>query len=374
MKPARQFDLGYVRELDGLRAFAVMAVLLYHAGVPFLQGGFIGVDVFFVLSGFLITSLLLRGFDTRGVVSLRGFYFRRFLRLVPALLALVLALAVVAPVLLPRAQAKSYYVDALLALTYLSNWARAFVLHPPDLLAHTWSLAIEWQFYLLWPCLLVALLKAGVPRRRILTIAACLALLSWSWRSLLFATGQSIDRVYNGLDTRVDALMIGCALAVALSSPLGVALKSEQARRVLRLSAPAAVLVLLSFAVVGRWNSAAMVYYGFFVVAICAGVLVLAAQSPGSRWLRAVLSNRVAVWTGSISYGLYLWHYPVFRLIARSGLPHTSIVDLTAGMVITFGCAAASYYFLETPAMRLRNRSRRPRETVGAGVPAGRPD
>lgn len=170
-----------------------------------LQGGYLGVDVFFVLRGFLITTLIVEEFDRAGSVSLKNFYIRRILRLAPALIALLTVYCIVSLVTLSENLARKNYLEALITAAYLSNWARAFSIHPPDFLGHTWSLSIEEQFYMLWPILLLGLLRWIRRRSHVVLIAVALALVAGIERVLLAMAGATSERLYNGLDTRADA-------------------------------------------------------------------------------------------------------------------------------------------------------------------------
>ena len=210
----------YLPQLDGLRGLAIIAVMLFHAGISTFGGGFIGVDLFFVLSGFLITALLVHEHQMHGSVSLRNFYMRRVLRLLPALLILVLVFCVLSFLSLDSADARSNYVGALIVLFYLSNWARALSLHPPYPLDHTWSLSIEEQFYVLWPVILILMLTTLKKPKHVLALTVSFALASWLLRVYLMMSGSSVERIYYGSDTRADSLMVGCALGVFYDSRL----------------------------------------------------------------------------------------------------------------------------------------------------------
>jgi peptidoglycan/LPS O-acetylase OafA/YrhL len=155
--PRPGFSLSYTPALDGIRGVSILAVMIYHAGASFLPGGFIGVDVFFVLSGFLITALLLKEYDRGRQIQLKKLYIRRVLRLAPALAVLLFVFTVSSWLLLEPKQAGSHLWDAFITLCYASNWTQALDIHPPDLLGHTWSLSIEEQFYILWPMTLCLL-------------------------------------------------------------------------------------------------------------------------------------------------------------------------------------------------------------------------
>lgn len=207
------FQLKQSPALTGLRGGAVLLVMLFHADVPMLRGGYIGVDIFFVLSGFLISSLLIEEFHASGTINIKHFYIRRLLRLAPAVLLLLAIFSLLSFLFLSPERSSRNLIDALIALTYMSNWARAFSIHPPDYLGHTWSLSIEEQFYIFWPLTLVLFLRLSPRLSHVAVLILAIALASAGLRIFLLAEGASFFRLYNGLDTRADALMIGCALA-----------------------------------------------------------------------------------------------------------------------------------------------------------------
>ncbi|MFW9929612.1 MAG: acyltransferase family protein, partial [Candidatus Thorarchaeota archaeon] len=180
-----KFRFGYVPQLDGMRGIAVLAVIAFHAGISFMPGGFIGVDIFFVLSGFLITSLLIREYDKYKDINFKHFYIRRALRLLPALILLLILFSVLSVFFLQWTQAKSNLEDALIVLFYVANWARAFHIHGAGWLGHAWSLSIEEQFYILWPITLIFLLKRIHSRRNIFYLVLIFAGLSWLLRLIL---------------------------------------------------------------------------------------------------------------------------------------------------------------------------------------------
>lgn len=346
------FKLIYVPELDGLRGVAIIFVMLFHFEVPLFEGGFIGVDIFFVLSGFLITSLLVQEFDRIGRINLQYFYIRRVLRLGPSLICLLVIFCLISFIVLDRKEAIDNLIDALISLVYFSNWARAFMLHPPDFLGHTWSLSIEEQFYILWPIALLMLLRIVNDRRYIIIISIFIALCSWCLRSYLVIDQAPVERLYNGLDTRADALMLGCALGVLISSRL----MTENARRYLSKSlmiiAPCSMIGLLALAIFGRWQDPAMYFFGFFAVELFTVVLILDCLIDNQSIIRRFLKIKWLVWTGSISYGLYLWHYPIYRVLSALGFSPLSVVLI--GISITFAIAACSYYLLEKPILKLK--------------------
>src|SRR5215212_7179064 len=218
---AAGFRLGHRRSLDGVRGVAVLAVLAVHTnhlgGKSLLHGGSLGVDIFFVLSGFLITGLLIEEWSRSGTISLLDFYRRRALRLVPALALMLLALSCFARLALSPREAEQTLRAIPLAFLYMTDFAisldgRAAL----GALRHTWSLAVEEQFYLLWPPLLLAALRARMSGRAIALLTLALALLVSLHRSTLWHGGAPVTRTYYGIDTRADALLLGCVAAMAL--------------------------------------------------------------------------------------------------------------------------------------------------------------
>ena len=305
--------LGYRPAFDGLRAVAVVPVLLFHASVSWARGGFLGVDVFFVLSGFLITRLLLEERELTGRIALLRFYLRRILRLFPALVAVSVASLIYATIWLDHGQAVRAAHDLFAAATYRMNWVEALHAQPPfGLLDHTWSLSIEEQFYVLWPLGLLLAYRLG-RGRGVLVAAVGGAVLSAGLRALLWHSGQPVHRVYYGLDTHADGLLLGCALAAvtlyrpgsaraAMRSAAGRRRRTDRAR-------PAGA---------GRQPDGA-VLEGPAVV----GLSDRRAPDRGRHRRRVgrrrcstrLLRPAPLVAVGRISYGLYLWHWPVFLVL-----------------------------------------------------------
>lgn len=301
--------LGYVPGLDGIRAVAVLLVVAFHARVPGLSGGFIGVDVFFVLSGYLISALLLQEIDGTGTVDLRAFWRRRTVRLFPALAALLAAFLCVAPWLpLPPA---APLLQALVSLLYMADYVRAFS-DIPDYLAHCWSLAVEAKFYLFWPLVLTAWARRLDPNTLVRVIILA-ALVATSWRMVnlqLF----SWDVVYFRTDTRLSGLLIGSALAAALRADF-------------RLQIPgwAGFLPLVLLPLLWReYGYSDMLSWATILVELATAMLVLVALQRNGPVARA-LEFPPVVWLGGLSYGLYLWHYPIMRLL-RDDMHWTSTI------------------------------------------------
>ena len=342
----------YSPQLDGLRGVAIVIVMIFHAGVPYFEGGFIGVDIFFVLSGFLITLLLLQEHEKYQSVSLKNFYARRILRLAPALFLLLFTFCVYSFIWIDEAKATSNYIDALISLFYLSNWSRAMSIHPPDFLGHTWSLSIEEQFYFLWPLTLLAMLSLSKRLKYVFAMTALLAVSSWFLRIYMSLNGATVERLYNGLDTRADALMVGCALAVLFHQWHEKGIDLCRFRRWISFGAMLASICLLIIVYRGNWRDTYMYYFGFFAVEIFVAVLLVEILTNPKGLFCVLLSKKWLVWIGSISYGLYLWHYPIFHVLRGYGAGTWTVVF--AGFAITFCVAVISYYALERPMLRFR--------------------
>ena len=358
--------------LDGLRAIAIVGVLLFHADVHAAAGGFLGVDLFFVISGFLITSLLLSEARREGHLALGRFYLRRARRLLPALLVmLVVAVAVMA--ILFRGDLRQARGDVAAAFAYVSNWW--YVVHHrsyfvavgrPSPFQHLWSLAVEEQFYLIWPLVLIALLAIRARMRWIAAVAGAGALASAWWMRALAVKGNvpfdtDSSRVYFGTDTHASALLLGAAAA---------AITAGLANHVRRRDRPMPTFVRVGLDLVGLaglaalcWSMHAFDFYtpglyrgGFLAFAAIAVVVVAIASAPGS-WLGRALDVAPMRWIGTRSYGLYLWHWPVF-VYTRPGLdwPLTGTAALVVRLAITVVLTELSYRLVEVPMRRGRSR------------------
>ena len=344
------FELGYRPSLDGVRGVAILLVLAVHThhmfGWSLLKGGSIGVDIFFVLSGFLITSILLEEWAQTGSVSLRNFYVRRGLRLVPALILLLITLLLLSNFFFSQEEAAQTRWTIPIALVYLSDFFASLVPATPlGALRHTWSLAMEEHFYLLWPPFLLLLLKTGCSRRVLVVLTVSLALTVCCHRALLFQFGVSPARTYYGFDTRADALLIGCAAGMAVTWGLF--------REMSRLNALALALIV-PFAISTDFASPIMHAGGFTVLAAATALLLMNLVLKEKGTLHALLEAKPLVWVGRISYGLYLWHYPMFKWIKYVSAPWP--VKLTLGLLATFGVASVSFYLMERPLLRFKNR------------------
>ncbi len=350
--------LGFVPELNGLRGLAVLFVLGNHTPLgPYaslLPGGWSGVDVFFVLSGFLITTLLVEEFDRSGSLSLRNFYLRRALRLGPALLAMLLVYCVASFILYDKARARGNCGNALIVLFYIGNWVRVFTKNQLGLLAHTWSLSAEEQFYLLWPLLLLLLLRVTRKRYYVVAAAGAIAMLSYLAGLRLTLHEASMRRLCFGLDSRADTLMVGCILGVILSSGLLTERMARVLMRLLPVLAPVALVCLLAFALYSYKLVGVFHYSGFAALALLAGVLILDVMLSRRSPVKWLLGRKWLVWLGSVSYGLYLWHWPIFFGMSSFGFRGWTVV--LVGGPVTFLVVVLSYYFMEKPILEHKKR------------------
>jgi peptidoglycan/LPS O-acetylase OafA/YrhL len=372
--------VAYNPALDGLRALAVLAVLGFHMRA--LRGGYLGVDVFFVLSGFLITRLLLAELDQSGTVSLRRFYGGRATRLLPAfwLLTVVAIFSVAVLRLDPIVSEGDFFESCAAATFYFNDYVQA--LRPGSgggWFGHSWSLSVEEQFYLLWPLGLAVWCRrrVGIRRLRAALLGGIVGVAGW--RLALAAMGASWHRIYFAFDTRADALLAGCLLAAWLRGdapiPAGAipAGAAARVRRIPRSAGPVALAVLATLVCVlpdVETTGARVLFEGGYTgVAAVSGVLILALELRRPVWLFRLLAARPLAWLGRVSYGVYLWHYPVVIYWGR-GLAHRvgRWPAVLAACVISIGLAAASYYLVEQPIRRRRRSGTAAPAAVRAGL------
>jgi peptidoglycan/LPS O-acetylase OafA/YrhL len=371
--PETDFRLGHRPVLDGVRAVAILAVLAAHFGsgpkLEWPSGGFLGVDIFFVLSGFLITSILLEERRRTGSFSLRAFYVRRALRLFPALVLVVLAFLVYTLTVAPASVVHDNLIAAAATLTYWTNWLYAegmFGVGQTGLL-HAWTLSIEEQFYILWPLVLAAALLLGRTRAALaVAVGGIVAVVAW--RLVLLAESDAVWRMYFGFDARADSLLVGCALALLLTH--GKWLTGVRSL-FFRLALVPAIL-LIGFCLVFAKEAWTILYAGGFTLfALATAVVLYNLVVSRPPILARLLEWSPMVYVGRISYGLYLWHFPIY-LWTRDALEKGWLVTLV-GLPLTFLLAAASFRYVEQPFLRYKKRferrSRAAPEASGDAVP-----
>lgn len=357
-------SLGRQPALDGIRGIAVLVVLAHNHGCKWLGGGFLGVDVFFALSGFLITTLLLEDHARHGSISLPAFFARRFLRLYPALVVLVLFALLSSFAWSTNVPAWWRSTVVVSVLTYWSNW-----LHLSDLqawfggISHTWSLAIEMQYYVLWAAIMATVTRGrGADLRTLALIAAGIAVTSAVWRDILWSLNEGYPRLYAGSDTRLDAVFLGSLAALLRLRHLTVApfaTLANLSRRHLWL----AELFCLG-AVLGSFRNfdqdePSAYFAGIPAVALATSALILSSLLRRESLAARLFATPVLAWFGRISYSLYLWHVPVGKVLPvefllSRGVPPFAAYTIRAAVSITV--AAGSYYGIERPFLRLKVR------------------
>jgi peptidoglycan/LPS O-acetylase OafA/YrhL len=342
--------LGYRRGLDGMRALAVLLVAGVHTHPRIVPGGSIGVDVFFVLSGFLITSLLLEELDTHDRIFFGRFYARRALRLLPALFGLLAVVMIWATFVASPDTRHKAYMEVLAALSYTRNFT--FWSHVPGpLLGHTWSLALEEQFYLVWPLLLWLCVRPRQNARRLVMVFGVIFVVFGLLRAAHFQ-GPSLLLVQ-----RPEALLLGSGLALVRREH-GHAWTGGRVESLARAAVVAGAVGLVAL---GAWNGADdMFSVGYTIaallsVALIFGLVVLDGAGP-SRWF----TGRWTVQFGRMSYGFYLWHLPVLRWVDDRLVGRSALVRIPIGLSVALLATVASYRLIELPALRLKARLRAP--------------
>ncbi len=353
------FVLGHRPALDGLRGLSILLVLVGHLDLPWVytRGGIVGVHFFFALSGFLITSLLLGEWRETGSIHFRRFYARRALRLLPALLLFIALLTALTYLLDGPKLGGDSARSALIAFLYSTNWAILAGKFPDPYLAHTWTLSIEEQFYIVWPGVLWVALRAFGKPSRVAVVTAAIMLCCWVHRYLLI---PRFTRVYYGTDTNADMILSGALLALLVDGGLGP--KTEFGRHVLHGLGALTVLACPVLLLTMRTNGTFGFYFyrvGMPVLELGLGFLILSLLFTP---LRTLFERPWLVWLGKVSYSLYLWHAPVYHVAKR--VWGTGPGAQAAGVVFTFLLASLSFYLLERPVLRLKRRLEVPKVRV----------
>jgi peptidoglycan/LPS O-acetylase OafA/YrhL len=362
--PRKGATLAYLPALDGIRGVAMLAILGVHAGVYLTAGGFFLLDSFFALSGFLITSLLIVEWRKRGTIKLGAFWARRARRLLPALLVMLIGVSILYGIFVPAGTYPTLRGDALSALFYVANWhfilAGSNYFHMTGLtspLIHTWSLAVEEQFYLVWPLVFLATFKIFGSLHALLVVAVTGAIASALEMAFLF-NSTDINRLYFGTDTHAQSVLIGATLAI------GLRLWAERKRKGEELDWQARTRwgrwVLTGIGVIGLAVSIALYIKvhsddafayrgGFFIAAVAACAVLLSVSCAQYSPLARLLSFGPFAFIGRISYGMYLWHFPLFIFIneQRTGLSPWPL--FVVRVIPTIGVAILSFFFVERP-------------------------
>jgi peptidoglycan/LPS O-acetylase OafA/YrhL len=355
---SRRSLLPYQPALDGLRGLALLAIVVFHAELPWAPGAFLSVSTFFTLSGFLITVLLLEEEHASGRVDLKAFWPRRLRRLLPASLATIALIVVLTAVLGSDDQVRSLRGDALASLLYVSNWrfivtdaSYGAIFESPSPFAHFWTLAIEEQYYLVFPAVLSGLLLVTRTARRwvVALFLVVAAVGSAAWAAYLFRHGATLDRVYYGTDTRIGELMVGGLLAVGWRRYRSTLARPSASRAVAVVGGVALVVML------ALWTQASLTqtfWYqgGLTLYALLTCVVIVAAMNEGGP-TRSILSIEPLAWIGLVSYGAYLWHWPILVWLDT----HTNLDDkarFALGLALTLGAATLSARLVERPVLR----------------------
>ncbi|HEV3266757.1 MAG TPA: acyltransferase family protein [Acidimicrobiales bacterium] len=394
-------QLTYMPALDGIRAVSIMGIMLNHGGFGWAAGGLISVNVFFVLSGFLITLLLMREWAKTGTIRLRNFWARRARRLLPALFVLLAGIALYAWLLAPDGTQSSLRGDGLTTLLYVANWHQIFSgqsyfaqVSSASPLLHTWTLAIEEQFYLVWPLVVLAVLKWRKSPRLLLGITIVGIAASAIEMAVLFHPGIDPSRLYYGTDTRAQDILVGAAVALLIGGRrqgvglgdfarggtdggidadggTGPDVDDRRARRRTIGYSLAAVAAAAVFAF--EWsritNSSSLPYRGGFLLAdVMVGVVIVGVVRAPTGLPARLLAIRPLTYVGQISYGLYLWHWPVILVLnnARTGLEGWRLFLLRAG--VSFVIAALSWHFVEVPIRQRKFTSWRTRAWLPVSI------
>lgn len=350
MKPTR-----YIRSLDGLRGIAVLAVIAYHLNFSWASGGLLGVTIFFVLSGYLITNLLLIEYERYNKIDLKNFWIRRVRRLLPGMLSVLFAVTAWAT-LFAKPFLDRLRDDFFPAVFYYSNWWYIFqdlsyfeAMSTPSLLNHFWSLAIEEQFYIIWPLLIVGAFLCKMNKKQIVNLTLLLALLSALLMALFYSPTADPSRVYYGTDTRAFSLLIGAALAfIWPSQKLSQTIPTSLRRSIDVIGTVCLIAILVMIVMVNQYDS--FLYRGgMFLVSILTALLLAVLIHPAST-LSRLMTFKPLTWIGERSYGIYLWHYPIILFtspLVRTN--ETSIVTILLQIALTLVLAALSYKYIENP-------------------------
>jgi peptidoglycan/LPS O-acetylase OafA/YrhL len=345
----------YMPGIDGLRAISVIAVIAYHLDLKWAQGGFLGVGVFFVLSGYLITDQLLMEWKMNNKVSIWSFWRRRFRRLLPAMTCMLVLVGMWLLVSDPS-RLFSLKGDFLSSLLYVNNWY--LILHkvsyfesfgPASPIGHLWSLSIEEQFYVVWPFFLLLGLKLAPRRGRLVLYILIMATVSAIAMTIMYIPGTDPSRVYYGTDTRVFAILVGAALAVIWPSWQLSERITQTAKAVFDIAGATGLFILIRLIFRTNEYDDSLYRYGFLSLSVLSAVIIAVVVHPACRFGK-VLGCRPLKWIGKHSYSLYIWHYPVIILLSPAAKKDTmGSLDIVLQLIVIIILSALSFTFIEEP-------------------------
>lgn len=352
---------GYITSLDGLRAFAVLIVIAYHFSFSWARGGFLGVDIFFVISGYLITDKVLSIQKNNQRFKLKEFWFSRIRRLFPAAFVMIITTFILVIVFKPNLLS-NIIGDGVSSIFYVSNWW--FIFHKlsyfdsfgsPSPFKNLWSLSIEVQFYIIWPIILIIGYKILKKRDKLAKIVLGLALLSAILMGILYKPGIDPSRIYYGTDTRAFELLIGSFLAIICPMKIFIdrnsflKKKSNKQKNQINITATVSIIIFILCVVFVNEYNIFLYRGGLFLISLNAAILIACVCNPIS-YLQHIFSWKPLRWIGERSYGIYLWHYPIIVLstpVYEIGNPSYLRVGLQ--LIITFIVADFSYNYIEMP-------------------------
>ncbi len=353
-------SFNHFKFLDGLRGTAVLIVMAYHLKridsqlFNFMNGGFLGVDIFFVLSGFLITSTLLKEHHKYKQINLKNFYLRRFLRLIPGYWFFLIILYLFARQILPDYEASQIYENHnfLFAFLYMTNWFRVLGFFTGNL-NHTWSLSIEEQFYIIWSIFLFLVFNHKLERNSLFYIIIGSIGLIIVWRGCRIILGTSTEILYYSTDTRIDSLLIGSAAAIIYVWKL----IPKESFKTFRFSSITILGVILSLLIFFNFSHTDLLFYLFplplFSISVALFILWLIARE--NTLIHSLLENKTLCWVGKISYGLYLWHYAMYEFSIKS-FPTSNLLQIVVGLMLAFLVATFSFYLIEKPFLTIKSK------------------
>jgi len=344
-QPARYFPA-----VDGLRGLLAIGTILMHINRSWFPGAPAVMDIFFVVSGFLITLLLLNNIQRHGHIGLKDFWARRFRRLYPMLIIVVSVYLVLGSILID--QPKRLYVDGIESLLYVSNWTKLYDYVYPPLFAHTWSLSIEEQFYLLWPLLLAGMLHWRVSAKGVLATCLILVGITLMWRNHLIDAGVPWSRIYYGSDTRVDGFLLGGILAMIWQRSKDILYRQRWLNIAWQCCFVALLILVMSW---NPWEIRYFVWRQSTIILFSCGTL-LALASPFDTPVKRLLSWRPLRQLGLMCYGIYLWHWPmVWLLLVRTHLKPLAMLGIV--LPTSLALAYLSYRYIESPILSRRSKA-----------------